>query len=467
MRLYDRDDTRSPPRPFRVPDHAGDPVDVAGRAAPVFHGTGLEPRPRAGGRRGAVARRAHRRRGAARDGIGRRARLRPLPRRPEPGAVGCARRGAPAARASRRRAVAGRRGDHRHRRHDRTAMGAEDRGAGHLSRSRPLVEGTLRQDQRPALARAGRHAPGALRGPALGTALPHRAGPLGALEPGASPTPQDPDRLGSPGHPAEQALAREPPRHRGGRQQLRRPRPHRRPAPPRHPDHAAAPRRQPVRTRPRARSRPTRPPRPEGKAGAQARCRAARPRHRLDEGDADRMVRRRDLPARIRLGDGALAQGRPAAPADPLGAGARPHRHPRRPGVPVHRCRPRRRGDPHALRHPLAHRDHVPGGPPAPRRRDPAPVVRQGHPAHHTRPARPLLPRHALGARVAHPAGPIRPRTAAWYDKRLPTFSDALADVRRALWWPQISSTSPPSRDPVEIHPDLLHRWIDTLCRAA
>ncbi len=64
-------------------------------------------------------------------------------------------------------------------------------------------------------------------------------------------------------------------------------------------------------------------------------------------------------------------------------------------------------------------------------------------------------------------AGPIRPQTAAWYDKRLPTFSDALADVRRALWWPQISSTSPPSRDPVKIHPDLLDRWIDTLCRAA
>lgn len=63
--------------------------------------------------------------------------------------------------------------------------------------------------------------------------------------------------------------------------------------------------------------------------------------------------------------------------------------------------------------------------------------------------------------------GPIRPQTAAWYDKRLPTFSDALADVRRALWWPQISSTSPPSRDPVKIHPDLLDRWIDTLCRAA
>ena len=58
--------------------------------------------------------------------------------------------------------------------------------------------------------------------------------------------------------------------------------------------------------------------------------------------------------------------------------------------------------------------------------------------------------------------GPIRPQTAAWYDKRLPTFSDAIADVRRALWWPQISSTSPPSRDPVKIHPDLIDRWIDT-----
>ena len=52
------------------------------------------------------------------------------------------------------------------------------------------------------------------------------------------------------------------------------------------------------------------------------------PAHRLDKGDADRMVRRPNLQARIHLGHGALVQGRPAAPADPLGAGARSVRHP-------------------------------------------------------------------------------------------------------------------------------------------
>ena len=34
------------------------------------------------------------------------------------------------------------------------------------------------------------------------------------------------------------------------------------------------------------------------------------------------------------------------------------------------------------------------------------------------------------------PASAVRPRTAAWYDKREPTFSDAIAAVRRALWCP-------------------------------
>jgi len=29
------------------------------------------------------------------------------------------------------------------------------------------------------------------------------------------------------------------------------------------------------------------------------------------------------------------------------------------------------------------------------------------------------------------PIGAVRPRTAAWYDKREPTFSDAIAAVRR------------------------------------
>ena len=116
----------------------------------------------------------------------------------------------------------------------------------------------------------------------------------------------------------------------------------------------------------------------------------------------------------------------------------------------------------------MAHRDHLPGGPAdtsasRPSANGPTKAILRTTPA--------LFALYSLVTLWAHElhtqTGPIRPQTAAWYDKRLPTFSDALADVRRALWWPQISSTSPPSRDPVKIHPDLLDRWIDTLCRAA
>ncbi len=42
------------------------------------------------------------------------------------------------------------------------------------------------------------------------------------------------------------------------------------------------------------------------------------------------------------------------------------------------------------------------------------------------------------------PASAVHPRTAAWYDKPTPTFSDAIAAVRRALWCPPGLSMSRP-----------------------
>jgi DDE superfamily endonuclease len=65
------------------------------------------------------------------------------------------------------------------------------------------------------------------------------------------------------------------------------------------------------------------------------------------------------------------------------------------------------------------------------------------------------------------PAGAVRPRTAAWYDKREPTFSDAIAAVRRALWRPPNLSMSRLSTETVEIPASLLQRLTDTLCHAA
>jgi len=65
------------------------------------------------------------------------------------------------------------------------------------------------------------------------------------------------------------------------------------------------------------------------------------------------------------------------------------------------------------------------------------------------------------------PVGAVRPRIAGWYDKRKPTFSDAIAAVRRALWSPPGLSMSRPNTGTVEISAALLQRLTDTLCYAA
>lgn len=61
----------------------------------------------------------------------------------------------------------------------------------------------------------------------------------------------------------------------------------------------------------------------------------------------------------------------------------------------------------------------------------------------------------------------LRPNIAAWYRKDEPTFSDAIAAVRRVLWWPPDFSISRKSEDTVEIPADLLNRLCQTLCLAA
>ncbi len=65
------------------------------------------------------------------------------------------------------------------------------------------------------------------------------------------------------------------------------------------------------------------------------------------------------------------------------------------------------------------------------------------------------------------PASAVRPRTAAWYDKREPTFSGSIAAVRRVLWCPPGLSMSRPRKGTVEISAALLQRLTDTLCHAA
>jgi DDE superfamily endonuclease len=61
----------------------------------------------------------------------------------------------------------------------------------------------------------------------------------------------------------------------------------------------------------------------------------------------------------------------------------------------------------------------------------------------------------------------LRPWTAAWYQKHVLTFSDAIAAVRREIWVHQISSMSRPHRDRIEIPRHIWRRMQNALAYAA
>ncbi len=61
----------------------------------------------------------------------------------------------------------------------------------------------------------------------------------------------------------------------------------------------------------------------------------------------------------------------------------------------------------------------------------------------------------------------LHPRSAAWYHKREPTFSDAIAAVRRLLWSAPNLTMSRYDPDRVEIPTTLWRRLTETLCYAA
>jgi hypothetical protein len=73
-----------------------------------------------------------------------------------------------------------------------------------------------------------------------------------------------------------------------------------------------------------------------------------------------------------------------------------------------------------------------------------------------------LLAHHHYGAQQE-----LFVRQAAWYVKRLPTFSDALATVRRQLWREVGFHTSRSETDSVKVDGALLERLTDALCYAA
>jgi DDE superfamily endonuclease len=82
-----------------------------------------------------------------------------------------------------------------------------------------------------------------------------------------------------------------------------------------------------------------------------------------------------------------------------------------------------------------------------------------------------LLGLFSLVTLLAHPtmtAAPPPVRQAAWYPKQAPTFSDALALVRRALWAHQAAfCMSPHTPDIVKVPRAFVERLTDALCYAA
>ena len=52
-----------------------------------------------------------------------------------------------------------------------------------------------------------------------------------------------------------------------------------------------------------------------------------------------------------------------------------------------------------------------------------------------------------------------------WYPKPLPTFSDALALIRRELWTAQVSVISPADRTAQNVPADLIDRLLFVVCR--
>ena len=68
------------------------------------------------------------------------------------------------------------------------------------------------------------------------------------------------------------------------------------------------------------------------------------------------------------------------------------------------------------------------------------------------------------GDQARNTASAPQPNVAAWYRKDQPTFSDAIAAVRRVLWCPPNFSMSPKPGETVEIPAELLNRVVQTLC---
>ncbi len=134
--------------------------------------------------------------------------------------------------------------------------------------------------------------------------------------------------------------------------------------------------------------------------------RAEEQKNRLEQHRCFPMVQRPATQPGRRHRHRGLVQFRPAAGADPLGAGARPVQRARAISFSQHQSGRHTGRDARLVRLALAGGNHLSRGARASWRRDATSMVRSGDPAHHTGLARPVLADHRLGGRSgAHHKG--------------------------------------------------------------
>jgi hypothetical protein len=127
------------------------------------------------------------------------------------------------------------------------------------------------------------------------------------------------------------------------------------------------------------------------------------------------------------------------------------------------------RADHLVVRKTLANGGHFPRSASAPRLRDTAALVGACRPAKRAGPFGPVLDGHPLRPSVHGPQERKRRSTSGlWYEKQRPTFSDALALVRKELWaWEATFCGSYAETDTVKVPRALVERLNDAVCYAA
>jgi hypothetical protein len=133
----------------------------------------------------------------------------------------------------------------------------------------------------------------------------------------------------------------------------------------------------------------------------------------------------------------------------------------------MHRPRCRTGADHLLVRQALADGEHLPGSTATPWLRNPATLVGAGDSKDRSDALLGLFSLVALFAHQQMAGGVQTVRRAAWYEKPYPTFSDALALVRKELWAREATFYGSPAEiDTVKVPREFVERLTDAVCYA-